>query len=269
MSGIAKSVTGAIEIALWDIIAKRKNTPLYKASIHKALQPLKCYYSGGSAVLSPDQITEDVKQAISLGHNAYKMRVGLQKNDVERVGAARQALGDRKLMCDAIQSTLHSWGVNRSIDYLNKMSEYNLFWAEEFVDPSIPSDVFLLKKKTDVDLAFGESFTTLGEFYSLFQVQCLDVAQPDLCQCGGIVEAMRIIAAIKKRSNCKKIAFHVWGGPVAIAANLHFAFVSQCEYLMDTWFEVPSVRLQLTEGLLNLQIEDGYVSSIEARNHGK
>jgi len=266
MSGVVKSIVGAIEIALFDVLAKRQGKSLYKFLFrdnNRESIPLKCYYSGGSAVLSPDQITQDVERAIGLGHNAYKMRVGLQENDAERVGSARQSLGDRNLMCDAIQSTLHSWSLGESISNLKKMSGYNLFWAEEFVDPSDPADVFRLRAECpDANLAFGESFTTLNEFYSLSQLNCLDVAQPDVSQCGGIRTAIKICLSLEGK--CDKVAFHVWGGPVAIAANLHLAMAMQsCFPGAEIWFEVPAVCLQLTEDLLSLRIENGYVGSIE------
>jgi len=112
MSGLAKSVIGAIEIAICDIKSQICKVPLCQYLAGTCENVLKCYYSGGSVVLTPQQIKDDVNGAIDLGHDAYKMRVGLQDNDLERVKAARDALGSKCLMVDAVQSTLHSWDLD-------------------------------------------------------------------------------------------------------------------------------------------------------------
>lgn len=255
MSGIVRSIIGAIEIAIFDIRSKRAGMSLCQYLTHQAKDCLKCYYSGGSAVLSPRQTKEDVKQAIGLGHDAFKMRVGYQDNDIFRVEAARDALGSNILMCDAIQSTLHSWSIRESIDNLREMSKFNLFWAEEFTDPSDVNNVSNLKSGTKVDLAFGESFTTLNEFDSLCHRECLDVAQPDVTQCGGVRATMDICHHV--RHFTKRIAFHIWGGPIAIAANLQLA--AALVNTADVWVEIPSVEFQLTRDLLKLEIRNGHV----------
>tara|TARA_Y100000310_G_C20683601_1_gene817592 strand:+ start:558 stop:1721 length:1164 start_codon:yes stop_codon:yes gene_type:complete len=259
MSGIAKSIIGAIEIALFDIKAKIACKPLSKYLSDVKYDSLKCYYSGGSVVLTPEQIKEDVDRAISLGHEAFKMRVGYQDNDLERVAAAKDALNYRYLMCDAVQSTLHSWDLDKAIFYLKRMEEFKISWAEEFVDPSNPDEVSKFKYLTDTALAFGESFTTLNEFDSLCIRHCLDVAQPDVTQCGGIRAAMEICRHVKPHT--KKIAFHTWGGPMAIAANFNVAIaVAQlCEDIDDVWMEIPSTNLKFTEELLHLDIRNGRV----------
>jgi L-alanine-DL-glutamate epimerase-like enolase superfamily enzyme len=259
MSGIARSIIGSIEIAIFDICAKKKGISLCQYLAGQYSQDndfLKCYYSGGSVVLSPRQIKEDVEQSISLGHDAFKMRVGYQDNDINRIEAAREALGSKLLMCDAIQSTLHSWDMYESVNNLREMSKFNLFWAEEFVDPSNVNNVSMLKDNSNVDLAFGESFTTINEFDSLCHRGCLDVAQPDVTQCGGIRAAMGICHHVK---NCaKRIAFHIWGGPVAIAANLQLA--AALENTLDVWVEIPSVEFKITKDLLKLEIRNGHVA---------
>lgn len=258
MSGIARSVNGAVESAIFDILAQREHMSLCKYLSVESTDRLKCYYSGGSAILDPKQIANDVKKALNKGHNAYKMRVGLRDDDVQRVKAAREILKDKLLMVDAIQSTLHSWSPFKAINKLKEMEKYNLFWAEEFVDPSIPNNVSILRKETNTDLAFGESFTTLNEFDSLMSRHAIDIAQPDVTQCGGVRAAMRICEFV----NCD-IAFHVWGGPIAILTNLYVAAAIN----KNVWFEIPSMPLELTANLLHLDVQDGFVA-VPASVHG-
>jgi len=262
MSGIVKSIIGAIETAIIDIQAKRKDLPLCKLLVDTPLSYVKCYYSGGSIVLSPDQIVTDVQSALDMGHDSYKMRVGYQDYDIDidRIRIAREVLQSKPLMVDAIQSTLHSWSLFNANAYLTEMGKSKLFWAEEFVDPSQPQDVSSVRNASlcnNVDLAFGESFTTMNEFDSLCQRKCLDVAQPDVTQFGGIRATYYLCSFLL--TYVKKIAFHVWGGPVAIAANLHMASAIAGNNSTDIWMEIPSVVFDITKDLLDIKVEYGMV----------
>ena len=106
-NGLLRSVTSAIDIALWDLRGKLLGKPVYHllGGSNRAIRP---YASGGSVVLSPSEIQQDVKALLVQGFDAYKMRVGRQSwvSDLKRVAAARETLGERMLMVDAIMGTL-------------------------------------------------------------------------------------------------------------------------------------------------------------------
>ena len=72
-----------------------------------------------------------------------------------------------------------------------------------------------------IPLATGECLYTRWEFLDLMAAQAVDIIQPDVCVCGGLLE-MRTIAAIAE-AHYVTIAPHNPMGPVATAVNVHFA----------------------------------------------
>ena len=127
-NGVLASVGSAINIALYDIIGKNKNKPVYKLLSDEYKSDVKVYASNGSSTYSPKEIEEDVKSIIDLGFDSYKMRIGYQdlETDIKRVEIARKTLGDKNLMIDSIMGTINpAWKLTDAINVEDKLIEYN------------------------------------------------------------------------------------------------------------------------------------------------
>ena len=74
-NGFVKSVLGSVEVAILDLVGKLKKKPAY-SFFRKKPKFTKCYFSGGSVIMSPKDISEDVLRALNDGFNIYKMRIG-------------------------------------------------------------------------------------------------------------------------------------------------------------------------------------------------
>ncbi len=70
-----------------------------------------------------------------------------------------------------------------------------------------------------VPVAGGECEYTRYGFRDLFRHGCVDIAQPDLCVCGGFSEWLHIISLAD--SYGIPVFPHVWGSGIALAAALH------------------------------------------------
>lgn len=129
-SGMAVQAISPIDIALWDMKAKRAGLPLAKLlGAHR--DSVQCYNTSGGFLHTPlDQVLKNVVISRENGIGGIKLKVG-QPNcaeDIRRLTAVREALGDEfPLMVDANQQ----WDRETAIRMGRKMEQFNLIWIEE------------------------------------------------------------------------------------------------------------------------------------------
>ncbi len=102
--GLSISAIGGVDIALWDILGKSLNAPVWRLLGGRRAARMPAYASGGWA--DESRIGEQLMSYVKAGFRAVKMRVGVMDGEphhsAARVRAARAALGpDIKLMADA------------------------------------------------------------------------------------------------------------------------------------------------------------------------
>tara|TARA_B100000787_G_C16186961_1_gene295239 strand:- start:937 stop:2067 length:1131 start_codon:yes stop_codon:yes gene_type:complete len=261
-NGFIKSITSAIEIALYDLKSRIEKKPLYEFLNKNYRNSVLGYASGGSVIYSKKEIINDVKIAKEK-FNFYKMRVGYQNlnSDLSRIQEAVKIMGANKVMIDAIMGTLNKWSYKDFIKILPKFNKMNLKWIEEPIHPSNFIDYSLLKKKSKNKIAIGEAYTSFQEFRTIIENNCCDIIQPDITQC-GILDAIRICKYGKRKN--KEIALHVWGSPLSFIINLHFALA----FKEVDFIEYPLVRLKIFKEILDndIQIDSGRVRLNSKKN---
>lgn len=239
MNGFIRSVIGAIEMALWDIKGQVEEKPLYKLFNESSTNDFKVYNSGGSVSFSTDEIKKDIEDVTFDG---YKMRVGVQswEDDIDRVKTARQELGSKNLMVDAIMGTLNTWDKYEAVDNINSLRYLDLTWFEEPLHPSNLKDLkYVWENRSPlIPIATGEGLSGKLDFDSYLDSGCIDVIQPDVTYCGGFIRTKKIIERAK--SNGIKVALHVWGSSISLISALHLAISTGVD-----WLEVPMVSLEI------------------------
>ena len=137
-SGVFVSAISAIDIALWDILSKKANLPLYQLLGGKCNNKIPVYgYGMMLQKKSVDQLVElfkeESKQIKSKNFKAMKMKVGLgPKEDLKLVQAARDSVGkDFKLMVDAN----HAYNLKDALYVGKGLDELDIYWFEEPVAP--------------------------------------------------------------------------------------------------------------------------------------
>ena len=117
-SGLLASINSAINIALYDIMGKHLNKPVYQLLSKNPKNQVKVYASNGSSTYSPEQIEDDVKSILDLGFDSYKMRIGYQDPliDLKRIEIAKKHLQNGNLMIDSIMGTITPpWDLNAAL----------------------------------------------------------------------------------------------------------------------------------------------------------
>jgi len=197
--GVALRAISAIDIALWDLAAKRAGLPL-ALMLGGTLKPIPAYASGG--YYQPDKgswadaVTAEIKFNRSLGFVDHKIKVGglSVEDDARRVAAAINAIaGTGRLAIDANNAYK---SVNEAIKaakvFEKAAGEVGLWWFEEPLSTEDVKGMAEVRSRIDTPLATGEISQSRHEFRHLIEEKAADILQPDVGVIGGITEYMRV-----------------------------------------------------------------------------
>lgn len=180
----------ALDIALWDLKAKRLGQPLWKLLGGNDPQ-VPCYAGGIDLDYPLDKLLQQTQDNLAKGFRAIKMKVGRKhlSEDVERVKAMREFLGkDFPLMVDANMK----WTADEAIRAARAFQPHEIGWLEE---PIIPDDVaghVRVVREGGLPVATGENFRTLWEFKQMIASGGVTFPEPDVTNCGGITPFIKI-----------------------------------------------------------------------------
>ena len=220
--GMPIQALSGIDIALWDILAKKAKLPLYQLLGGKTNSKIPVY--GYGMMLQKKSVEElcelfkkEADQIKEKNFKAMKMKVGLgPKEDLKLVSAVREAIGNNfKLMVDAN----HAYNKNDALYVGKGLDEMEIYWFEEPVAPEDYDGYKELKEKLKTNIAGGEAEFTKYGWNQLIKNNCIDIAQPEVCGLGGITEYLKVSALAQ--SNFIPIVNHVWGSALSVAVNLH------------------------------------------------
>jgi L-alanine-DL-glutamate epimerase-like enolase superfamily enzyme len=188
--GLVSFAISAVDIALWDLAAKRQQLPLWK--VLGGYNPaVRCYAGGIDLHLDTDELLHQTQANLDEGFRAVKMKVGRSNlnEDVERVAAVRQYIGpDVALMVDANMR----WTVDAALRASHAFRDFDVYWLEE---PIIPDDVdghVRLAQAGCIPVATGENLHTVYEFEKLINSGGVSFPEPDVSNCCGITGWTRV-----------------------------------------------------------------------------
>ena len=180
----------ALDIALWDLKARRANLPLFRL-LGGFDARVPCYAGGIDLDLSVEALLKQTDDNLAKGFRAIKMKVGRPDlaSDVARVQAMRKHLGSGfPLMADANMK----WTVEEAIRAARALQPYDLTWLEE---PIIPDDIAghaRIMAAGGVPIAAGENLHSLWEFKNYIAAGAVSYPEPDVTNCGGVTAFMKI-----------------------------------------------------------------------------
>ena len=180
----------AVDIALWDLKAKRANMPLWKL-LGGFDQNVPCYAGGIDLLLPLDKLLKQTDDNLEKGFRAIKMKVGRDNlfEDVARVKAMREHLGDGfPLMVDANMR----WTADEAIRAAKQFAPYDLTWLEEPVIPEDYAGHARVAREGGVPIASGENLRSIWDFKLLITSGGASFPEPDVTNCGGVTAFMKI-----------------------------------------------------------------------------
>ena len=191
--GAVMRAISALDIALWDIIAKSAGRPLYQL-LGGYNDEVPAYASGGyyREGKGLKGLAAEMERYMDLGFTSVKMKIGRvdPRQDAERVRVARETVGpDVRLAVDANNAWSDAASAIRAARMLEK---YDIWWFEEPVFPdNIPASAEVAAA-LDVPVATGEIEATRWGFRDLLERRAADILQPDATVAGGVTEWIKI-----------------------------------------------------------------------------
>lgn len=266
---IGKTAISGIDMALWDIMGKRLGVPIWQLLGGKTRNKIRMYTHLGmgetNAVynsLETADVVEKALQVIEKGYNAVKVvfipyinytaSIKEIKHVENMMAKLREAVGDEiDIMID-----FHGRPASASaaLQFIKVLEPYSPLFVEEVIQPGEIESLKQIKEKINCPLAGGERLVSLAEFEPYFHNRILDVAQPDLCHCGGFTEAMRIgaMAAVAGIG----IAPHNPLGPIAGVAAVHYDIATPNFIIQEKMESVPWFQ-EVVEG--QPEFSNGYI----------
>jgi len=251
-SAIINSAIGAIEMALWDIVGKALDRPVYDllgGQVHEDLPAYaNAWYGTGSSVA---EIALAARAVAAKGYRGLKFdpfggagrdpERAVLRRGVEIVAAVRDAVGpDMDIMIDC-----HGrFSPGTAIEVARDLAPSGLFWMEEPTDSENAHALAAVGRNIPMRLATGERCYSRFLLQSLLATNEIDVLQPDPIHVGGILESKKIAAIAD--AQYVPVSFHNPFGPVATAAAIQVDtcttnFIMQesfCEYDVPWRFDL-------------------------------
>jgi len=196
--GLGMIAISAVDIALWDILGKLTNKPVFKLLGGRTKEKIPVYASKlySQPIKNLQQEAESYKKQ---GFTMFKMRFGWgpkdgsagMKKNIELVEAVREVIGyDTDLMLECYMG----WNLDYSKRMIPKLVKYNPRWLEE---PVIADDVNGYKELNNMNaipISGGEHEFNLFGFKQLLDLNALSYIQYDNNRVGGFTIAQKINA---------------------------------------------------------------------------
>jgi D-galactarolactone cycloisomerase len=207
-SGILLACLSGVDIALWDILGKCADQPLWRL-LGGFGRPLTAYASTGyyRRDYGNLDLATDIDRARAQGFQGFKMKIGnipqavhasviegvplrlSFEEDISRIKTAREALGSgTDLMVDANTSL----SARMAMQYAQAIEPLNIRWFEEPTQPEDVEGCADLARHTRIPIAGFETQSGKYQFARLIDAGAVQVVQFDVVQVGGITEARKI-----------------------------------------------------------------------------
>lgn len=260
---VLMSALSAVETALWDILGKSLNVPVYRLLGGKIRDKVRIYVNGWFAgAKTPAEFAEKARIAVQRGVTAMKWDpfgksyLEISNKDLntalECIGAVRDAVGSE---ADLLIEGHGRFNVPTGIKIAQQLEQFGVMFFEEPVPPDNLEALKAVRDKSPVAISAGERLYTRQAFRELFEKRAADYIQPDISHAGGIME-LKKIAAIAE-SCYIPFAPHNPSGPVANAATLQLAACVPNFSILEIMYSDVDWRKDVTNE--SLEYSDGHI----------
>jgi len=214
----------AIEIALWDIIGKATNQPIYNLWGGRCHEKLRAYANGWyRGPRTPASFAEKAKKVADRGYTALKFDPfgsawrTLSRYDFDLsadiIRAVRDAVGPT---VDLLIEGHSRFNVSTAVEFAEAIHQFRPAWFEEPVPHTNINAMVEVARRSPVPIATGESLSNKQQFAELLKHDVVNILQPEPLNLGGLFNA-RIVAGMAD-AHYAVIAPHSAQGPVCSAA---------------------------------------------------
>jgi mannonate dehydratase len=248
---VTMTAIAAVDMALWDILGKVLNVPVYQLLGGRSRDGVLVYAHANGRTLD-DTVAAVARQA-ALGYKAIRAQCGVP--GVEHVYGVPK--GDAPYEPAAKGRPLETvWSAERYLDFMPSVFErlrrefgfdlhllhdvhhrltpieagrlgkalepHRLFWIEDPVPAELQASFRIIRQHTTTPVAVGEVFNSVYDCQQLIEEQLIDYIRMTVVHGGGISH-MRKVAALAELHHVRTGSHGATDlSPVAMAAALHF-----------------------------------------------
>ncbi len=224
------SAISGVEQALWDLVGKALGQPVYNLLGGAFRTRVRVYANGWAGSRDPGAVAEQARAVVARGFNALKFdpfpgpwRAHIDRKQeaaaVAQVKAVREAVGPD---VDILVEVHRRLAPANAIRVARAMEEFSPFWYEEPVSVRDLDGLLEAKRNIRLPVVTGEELYTKAEFHELIARRAADILNPDVCNCGGILE-LREIAAMAEPAHIAVSPHNYNSTTVGLAATVHAA----------------------------------------------
>jgi L-alanine-DL-glutamate epimerase-like enolase superfamily enzyme len=261
---------GTIDMAIWDLVAKIEQKPLYKLLSERynngtADPNVYVYAAGGYYYPGKDttRLEEEFRRYLDMGFDTCKMKIGGASldEDLARIEAALKVVNKGSAL--AVDAN-GKFDIRTAIKYAEAIEPYELKWYEEPVDPLDFQSLAAISESSKMPLATGENIFSLPDSRNLILYGNLnpnrDYIQMDPVLGYGLTEYIRILEMLKDKGwsskRCIPHGGHQFGLHIAAGLSL---------YGNESY---PEVFLPFGKFAKSMQLKDGFVKLTDAYGIG-
>ena len=198
---VLMSALSAVETALWDILGKHLNVPIYQLLGGKVNEKVRIYVNGWFAgAKTPEEFGEKAKIAAERGVTAMKwdpfgksyLEISNKDltNALECVDAVRSAVGNK---VDLLIEGHGRFNIPTGIKIAKELEPFKPMFFEEPVPPDNLDALKAVRDKSPVAISAGERLYTRWDYKKMFDIMAADYIQPDISHAGGIMELKKLL----------------------------------------------------------------------------
>ena len=263
-----------IEQALWDVVGKKLGVPVYKLLGEPCRGRIRVYANGWYAGSSkPEEFADKAAETVAQGFTAMKFDpflrpwrsfVGkeVEQSAIDVVRAVRDAVGpDVDLLIEGHRRL----SPMNAIRFAKDLEEFKPFWYEEPVPAENVPALAEVRERTRIPVVTGETLYTKAAFREVFERRAADIINPDVCNCGGILE-LKEIAAMAEPYYVSVAPHNYNSTTIALAATVQAA-ACMPNFLITGYF----VNFAETGNEISVnpfQVENGYIDLPEGPGLG-
>jgi galactonate dehydratase len=260
MGSVLSAAISAIDIALWDIVAKSVNLPVYKLLGGKCRDKVRVFSNVAGETL--EQLAESASRSVKQGFTALRVTpfsrdtttqtpTKVVKTAVEMVKAIRESVGYEVDLGVEIHRNLSP---GEAVILARELEPYNLLFYEDPVGPESIDALDYVARHVNIPIATGERFYNMWQFKEIIDRKTVGLIRPDISLAGGFTHCKKI--ATLAEASFVGIFPHLMGSPVNTAAQVQLD-VAIPNYVLQ---ERNIIKPPLTEIVDQaVKLEKGYV----------
>ena len=266
---VTMTALAMVEMACWDLIGKKAGMPVCQLLGGVVHERIPAYANGWYTVdREPEAFATAAKRVVERGYHGMK---------VDPFGAGDLELTPREFrlsieLIEAVHAAVPAdtqlyiemhgrFAPHQAIQIAKAIEPLSPAWIEEPCRPDDLGALEYVKSQTCIPIATGERLYKLTSFRELFERRAAHVIQPDISQCGGLLETKKIASAAEMFSIM--VAPHNVGGIITTAATLQLIATLRNAKVLEHFNDFVDSQVktlgsgypEVVDGFFHVQIE--------------